>query len=139
MQELVLKKLLTGRPVRVEMVAKVQLKIACMIAYYTLLGVISLVLFTYTEVNPGYQEGIREHILCESGGQSDCVIDLGISYNVISATSIIIFVMLSFLPVFAILFSYDPKNSRAREKPIKTNNKANERYIKCKEIGTADD
>ena len=108
-----LKKLLEKRKVQVDAAVKAQLKIGCMIMYYTLLGVFSLVLFTYTEANTGYQEGIREHILCESGGQSDCVLDLGISNNVISATSVIIYVMLSFLPVFAILFSYNPKSCRS--------------------------
>ena len=115
-----LKKILKGKKVQVLMVGKAQLKIACMIIYYTLVGVMGLVIFTFNiEANIANQDIHRDYILCESGGRSDCVLDLGINSDVNSAITTIIYVMLSFLPVLAIFFSFNPQictGSRGKER-----------------------
>ena len=98
------------------MVAKAQLKIGCMIIYYTILGVMGLVIFTINEASSSNIDGLRDYILCESGGQSDCVLDLGISADANSAISIIIYIMLSLLPVLAILLSFSRKKQQRRER-----------------------
>ena len=114
-----LKKILKGKKVQVLMVGKAQLKIACMIIYYTLVGVMGLVIFTFNEANTGNLDIHRDYILCESGGRSDCVLDLGINSDVNTAITTITYVMISFLPVLAIFFSFNPQTctgSRGRER-----------------------
>jgi hypothetical protein len=68
-----------------------------------------LVIFTYNEASSSSIVGLRDYILCESGGQSDCVLDLGINADINTAISTITYIMISLPPVLAILFSFNPK------------------------------
>ena len=92
---------------------KAQLKISAIIIYYVLLGVTGLVAFTYYEVSESYRMRIAEHILCESSGTLDC--ELNFDFGV-RALSVLVIVVISFLPVMVILFSCDPKVFK-RQKP----------------------
>ena len=113
-----LKKLLART--KVGKAAKAQLKITGIIIYYTLVGVMGLVTFTYYEASNTYRESAAAYILCESGGLSNCDSDLGI--DVVYLLSVFVVMFISFLPVMTILFSCDPnaykkktQNNKRRE------------------------
>lgn len=92
---------------------KAQFKISAIIIYYTLVGVMGLATYTYFEANETFQENFTEYILCESGGQSsDCVLNLNV--GILDALGTTVVVMVSFLPVLAILFSCDPQACRRK-------------------------
>lgn len=100
-----LKKLLARK--KVGKAAKAQLKITGIIIYYTFVGVMGLVTFTYYEASYAHRESVAEYILCESGGlSSDCVFDVGI--DVVFVLSVFVIILVSFLPVMTLLFSCDP-------------------------------
>ena len=120
MQELVLKKLLAKK--KVGKVAKAQLKITAIIIYYTILGVVGLVAYTYFEAADTIKKGVTEYILCESVGVSDvsdCALEEETVALEILAASVVM--MLGFLPVMIVIFSCDPKAYKRKAK--KPNNK----------------
>jgi hypothetical protein len=105
-QRFVLKKVLEGSKVEAS-IGKAELKISAIVVYYTLVAVMAMISFTYHITNGVFLKNITSYILCESRGQSaGCTLDLfnGEIFNGLSATSI---VMVSFLPVVAILFNCD--------------------------------
>lgn len=115
MQELILKNWLAKSKVRKAW--KAHFKISTIVIYYTLLGVVGLIGYTYQSASNIYQERIAEYILCESGGQSsDCVLDIGLNSDVVGVLSTAVFVMVSFLPELAIIFSCDPQACRKKDK-----------------------
>ena len=97
----------------VSKVWKAQLKISVIIIYYTLIGVLGLATYTYSRRNGIDQESLTEYLLCESGGQSDCVLDSG--NGILEALGTTFVVTISFLPVLAILFSCDPQACRRKK------------------------
>ena len=108
-QDLVLKKLLKGDKVQIRSVGKVEFKIACMIIYYTILGVMGLVV---TRSIGSIVHGLRDYILCESGGQSDCVLNGSSSINANRAIVTTVYVMISLIPVLALFLSFSPQACR---------------------------
>ena len=112
-----LKKLLAHK--KVGKAAKAQLKITGIIVYYTLVGVLGLVTFTFYEASNTYRENATAYILCESGGLSNCDPDFGT--DVVYFLSLFVVVLVSFLPVMTILFSCDP--NAYKKKKTKPNDK----------------
>lgn len=106
-KEFVLKKLMARKTV--PKVGKAQVKITFIIIYYVLVGVMGLVTFTYYRASSTYRETIVEYILCEISGMQDCILDLGVIYDIISALTTTVIMMISLLPVMAILFSCNPQ------------------------------
>ena len=118
-----LKKLLART--KVGKAAKAQLKITGIIIYYTLVGIMGLVTFTFYEAINTYRESAAAYILCESGGLSNCDSDLGI--NVVYLLSVFVIMFISFLPVMTILFSCDPnayKKKKLSDKRTRTTSAA---------------
>ncbi len=103
-QEFVLKKLLARK--KVGRVGKAQIKIMAVIIYYTILGVMGLVAYTVFEVADSYRKTIVQYVLCESTGLSECEVT---NDNTILILSKLVIIMISLLPVVAILFNCDPK------------------------------
>ena len=79
------------------------------------LGVTSCLLvltFTYLEVEANNtRDHMEELILCETIENLECNVNLD-TYHIFRALSVVAIVLLSFLPVVALLFSFDPKICR---------------------------
>ena len=101
-QEFVLKKLLARK--KVGNVGKAEIKITAIIIYYVLVGVMGLVNF----IMRFNTDAISQYIVCQSSGKESCQEEFNISKNdilIMAAPA----VMVSLIPVVAILFSCDPK------------------------------
>ena len=88
-------------------VGKAEIKMVMVVSYYIIMGVTSLIAFTYSEVEAGtLRTSLEELIICESTGNLECEVDSGtlIIFRGISTASIVMF---AFLPVVVILFSFD--------------------------------
>ncbi len=110
MQEFVLKKLVAGK--KVGKVGKAEIKMAVIVLYYIVVGVLSLITFTYFEVKAkANRESLFELFLCESMGNLDCDIDLE-SIDTFDVLAVLVIVMVALFPVIAVLFSFDPKTCR---------------------------
>ena len=109
-QEFVLKKLLARK--KVGNVGKAEIKITAIIIYYVLVGVIGLVDFMRFNA-----DAISQYIVCQSSGKESCQEEFNISKNDIffMATPI---VMVSLIPVVAILISCDPKAFKTKFQAI---------------------
>ena len=105
-----IKKLLTGKKAKGG-VGKAQIKITVIIIAYIILGVISLVAFTYYEVKAAVNtKGIGDYLICHSTGYSeDCQLDI-VTLNNVEVLSIVVIILLPLLPIIAIIFSVDPKS-----------------------------
>lgn len=115
-QEFVLKKLVARK--KIGKVGKAQIKISIILIYYTVLGVVGLVSLTYFEVKIFNSEGLREFFLCESLGNPDCFLDVAPIKN-IKALSVSVIVMLSFLPVIVLIFSFDYQACKKKLKSVR--------------------
>lgn len=74
--------------------------------YYVLLGVMGLVVVTYFEVKID-RVGLAEYFVCESlGNSSNCQLDLE-SFKVFKGLAVSVKIMLFFLPVVALIFSFN--------------------------------
>ena len=103
-QEFVLKKLLARK--KVGNVGKAEIKITAIIIYYVLVGVMGLAAYTYfMRFNT---DAISQYIVCQSSGKESCQEEFSISKNDTFFMAAPI-VMISLIPVVAILFSCDPK------------------------------
>ena len=91
---------------KVEHVGKAQLKITAIVLYYTIAGVIGLVSYTYFEANNSYQQSLAEYILCESAGVSAGCVSQTVT-TIIGGLSAAIIIVLSLLPIIAVLFNFD--------------------------------
>ncbi len=111
LQEFVLKKLIAGK--KVSKVGRAEVKMAVIVSYYIIVGVLCLYTFTYFEVKAkANRDGLAELFLCESNGNSDCGdIDID-SVNILNVQAVAAIVMIAFFPVVALLFSYDTKTYR---------------------------
>ena len=116
-QEFTLKRLFRRSHNRNVQAWKAQVKIACIVIYYILLGVMGLVIYTYTEANNTYQESITKFILCKSTGQSDCTLDFSIDDDVLAGMVTTIYLMIALIPVVAILFSCNPQKCKKALSP----------------------
>ncbi len=73
------------------------------------MGFISQTIPTYFEVNAKANgESLEELLLCVNTGGLDCDVDLS-GINILDVLSLAAIAMVSFLPVVALLFSFDPK------------------------------
>ena len=118
-QEFVLKKVLARK--KVGNVRKAEIKVTAIIIYYVLLGVMGLVAFTYfMRLNA---DAISQYIVCQSSGKESCQEEFSISKNDIFFMAAPI-VMVSLLPVVAILFSCDPKAFKTKFQVITTHLKS---------------
>ncbi len=92
---------------KVRKVGVAQLKTAFIVIYYIIIGVSGMVVYTDSSTGSPY-ERIRDFVECENSGASECVLEGGLTLatDIISTT---IFVIISLLPVVAILFTCDPK------------------------------
>ena len=93
---------------------RAEMKIAMVIIYYTLTGIVGLVAFTYFDLMVNTTSTISDHLgelfLCESTGTQDCSnVDLGTS-NILKTISVIANVMITFSSLVVFLFSFNPKN-----------------------------
>ena len=108
MQELVLKKVKTSK----EVIKKAEVKIAIIIIYYTLTGVIGMVAFTYfnvVNIMNTISKSLGELFLCESTGTQDCT-DVNLdTFNTLTSFSLVANIMVTFSSVVAVVFSLDPK------------------------------
>lgn len=101
-------------------VGTAQLKITAILIYYTALGVMGLT--TSTKSFASYaartmdMENFVQYLSCENSGGSDCVFDSAL-LNSVRTLYIVVVVLVSFLPVVAILFSCDPRV--CKRKPAK--------------------
>lgn len=95
-----LKKMLTGR--EVTNVGKAEIKITVLFIYYTLLGVMGLVAYTYL-ITDTFGQDIAEFIVCESTGTlTNGQKDLGTFKTLLTLVTVNI-VMVSFIPVLVVL------------------------------------
>lgn len=101
LQEFVIKNLAAGK--KMIKAGKAELKIMITFVYYIIMGVISHVSYFANT-----QDDIQLLILCESTGNRECNVDLS-AYNRSRILNIVAFVMVTLLPVVAILFNFDPK------------------------------
>ena len=123
MQEFVLKKLIARK--KVGRVGKAEVKMAVIVLYYIIMGVLGLVTFTYYEVKTkGNRESLAELFLCESTGNLDCNVDLQ-NIEMFSVLAVAVVVMLASSPVIAVIFSFDPKSCR-RDKQSLTSRSSKE-------------
>lgn len=102
-----LKKLIARK--KVAKIGKAQVKIAFITVYYILIGVMGMVTFTYYRASRTHQEVITEYILCEISGMPDCILNLGVTADIFYALTTIVVLLVSLLPVMAILFSCNPQ------------------------------
>ena len=111
LQEFVLKKLLAKK--RVVNIGKGEVKIAVLIAFYILLGVIGLAIHTRNDFlkDGTRQRDLEEFLICESDGSSNCVLKISTHEILV----IVVNVLLGFLPVGAILINCDLKACRKRK------------------------
>ena len=103
-----LKRLKAGK----EVMRKAEIKIAIIIVYYTLTGVIGLAAFThnFNAVNiMDTSERLRNLFLCESTGAQDCTdVNLVDSITSIRNFFLVASIMVKLLSVVAVVFSLDP-------------------------------
>ena len=96
---------------------KAQIKIAIIIIYYTLTGVIGLVAFTHNFhiiLIMDISERLRELFLCESTGTQDCT-DVNLdSFTSIRNFTLAASTMVAFSSVVAVAFSFDPMALKTR-------------------------
>ena len=91
----------------VENIERASIKAAFVVLYYVLAGVIGQLSHTYYEAN---RERILGAILCSSTGSMDCEdLKFGTAARILGILSV---VMLAFMPVVALLFSFNPKVCR---------------------------
>ena len=112
LQEFVLKKIFAKNKTPAKFSAgSAQLKLTAMVSYYIIVGVIGLTSFTYFEANDSSRERITEYILCESSGVSaNCAFE---SYDpIISGLSSAVIILISLMPVLALLFSFKYKKCK---------------------------
>ena len=94
---------------KVGKVGMAEIKIMLIIMYYIVVGVMGLISFTYHEVKTiSNRERLEELILCESRGNKKCVVNL-VTIDNIRNLSVVVVVMVAFLPIVAILFTFNPK------------------------------
>ena len=105
-QEFVLKKLIAGRSTGIK---TVHVKMAVIALYDTIVGSMSLVTFTYFEVkSKPNRDSLESLFLCESRNLDCTDINLeGIS--TLNLLGLVAIVFVAFLPVVAVLFSFNPK------------------------------
>ena len=103
-----LKKLIAGK--KVGKVGKAEVKMAVIVSYYIIVGVVSLYAFTFFEVKAkANRESLAELLLCESVGNLDCG-DINLdSIDSLNVQAVAVIVMIAFFPVVALLFSFDTK------------------------------
>lgn len=99
--------------------ATAQLKVTVILVYYTILGVMGLTTSTvsFTSYARTANANIVEYLECESTGvmtestgmMADCTFD---SPLLSSTLTVVVSVMISFLPVVAIVFSCNPRTCR---------------------------
>ena len=107
-----LKKLIAGK--KISEVGKAEIKIAMVLIYYTFVGVMGLVSFTVSDRQDHIIAGrIMTLIICESTGTQVCDVNMD-SQRSIEVLSVVSIVMTSFLPVIAVLFSFDLKACRKK-------------------------
>ena len=124
LQEFVLKKLIAGR--KVGRLGKAQVKMAVVVLYYTIVGSMSLISFTYFEVkSKASRDSLESLFLCESTGDLDCT-DISLeSITTLNALAVMVIVLVAFLPVVAVVFSFDPKIcTRRNRKSLRISGKA---------------
>ena len=114
-----MKKLLARK--KVGNVGKAEIKIAAIIIYYIIVGVMGLAAYTYFA--PFNADAISQYIVCQSSGKESCQEEFSISKNDIFFRAAPI-VMLSLLPVVAILFSCDSKAFKTKFQVITTHLKS---------------
>ena len=95
-----LKKLLSRK--KVGKAGKAEIKISFILIYYVVIGVLGLVTLTYLEAESAISE-LANFFICEGLHLANCSKHLDI--NAFEELSIVIIVMLSLLPVVALIFS----------------------------------
>lgn len=112
-KEFVLKKLLARK--KTGNVGKAQIKITAVIMYYTLQGVTGLVTLAYFIANrsDAGQSTLAEYITCGNKGLPDCALIFG-STDAVHIFAVISTVMLSFVPLLALLFNCDLQSWRRK-------------------------
>lgn len=111
-----MKKLLAQK--RTGKAATAQLKITAVLIYYTVLGVMGL--STASVSFTGYAaetENIVQYLACENSGMSDCVFDSTFLSGA-GTLAVVVIVLISFLPLVAILFSCDPRACKKKSQSI---------------------
>ena len=100
-------KLIAGK--KAGKVGTAQIKISFVNIYYVLLGVVGLVSLTFYEVKSS-RLGLVEYFICNAFGDptSSCQLDVN-TIKSFKALSISVIVMLSFLPIVVLIFSFDIK------------------------------
>ena len=103
LQEFVLKKLLARK--KAINVGKGEVKIALMISYFSLLGVMGSVVAIRTN-SIFSSTDFQEYLICESSGKAaNCTMTASIVGLYITIT----FIILSFVPVMSLLMIFDPR------------------------------
>ena len=111
-----LKKLLDGK--KVGNVGKAEVKMGMVVFYYVIVGVMSLVTFTYTEVKgKANRDTLAELILCEAIGNGNCDINLARldTLDVLAALSLN---MVAILPIIVVIFSIDTEAVKKKKKSL---------------------
>ena len=96
---MVIKKLLAGK--KVGRFRKAVLKMAAIVLYYIVVGVLYLMTFIYIEEN---RERLRETFLCYTVGNQECG-----DQTISNLLFVMAFAFHAFLPVVVVLFSFHPK------------------------------
>ena len=116
-QEFVIKKLTAKKKVG-SGVGKAEIKMAVIVLYYIIVGLMSQITFTYFEVKAkANRDSLQELFLCESLGNPECDINLG-NINALNILSIVTVILVNFLPVVVLLFSFHPKARKGRKKSL---------------------
>ena len=97
-------------------VGTAQLKITVILIYYTVVGVMGLTTSTVSFTSYAATTDIAEYVACESRGMADCTYD---SPLLSSTLALVVVVLISFLPVVAIVFSCSPRACRSGNKKWK--------------------
>lgn len=98
-----MKKIVDGK--KVGKVGMTEVKMILIVTYYIIVGVMGLIAFTYHEVKTiSNRERLKELIICESTGNRKCVVNL-VTIDHIRSLSVVVIVLLSSLPIVALLFT----------------------------------
>ena len=102
LQEFVLKKMLARK--EAINVGKGEVKIAVMISYFIILGVMGWVV-TIRTTSIFSSTDFQEYLICESSGKTaNCTM----AASIVALYIIITFIILSFVPVMSLLMTFDP-------------------------------
>ena len=107
-------------------VAKAQIKVTAIAIHYTLLGVVGLATVTYFDTN--YFEAVVEYIVCQSTGKESCEKELPDLDEILFLAAVLI--MLSLLPIVAILFTCDPRACQRKKQDKASSSKSSTRQSK---------